>query len=210
MLRTALAVFCCLSPCLADGVAGKWDLTATAPSGREFKLELLLKEDAVTLSGTLSSSRGSLALQEVKLEGNLLSCSFDYEGTYRLRLTASSGALKGSYTAPDGATGKVEALRAVAAGGVLGKWKLVARMPGGRERRAVLNLREENGALAGRVETEEGDGAPIRDASFDSGQLSFSVVTDNGTVSLVFKLEGDVLRGTFKGTDVQGEITGAR
>jgi hypothetical protein len=53
----------------AQDVAGPWNMTYTTHDGVKMSSTLTLKSEGGTLSGTISSARGSVALDEVSVKG---------------------------------------------------------------------------------------------------------------------------------------------
>lgn len=106
-----LLIFLTACVAWAAEVTGTWNLLAEGADGQEYKLELVLESQNGNLSGTISSEQGSLALEDVKLTGNELTYKVPYQGGYVFKLTAEANNMKGTFTSPDGATGKVTATK---------------------------------------------------------------------------------------------------
>jgi hypothetical protein len=64
----ALAL-CTAASAAAQDVVGAWNMTYTTRDGVKMSSTLTLKSEGGTLSGTISSPRGSVALDEVSVKG---------------------------------------------------------------------------------------------------------------------------------------------
>lgn len=74
IMRARLFAASVLAVCIAASVAaqdvtGVWNMTYTTRDGVKMSSTLTLKSEGGTLSGTISSSRGSVALDEVSVKG---------------------------------------------------------------------------------------------------------------------------------------------
>jgi len=208
---------CCIltASVLAAEVSGTWNVTAVSPSGLEYKLYLTLKQEDGKWTGTMSSERGAVPLQDVRVAGDNITYKLVVgEASYEIKLTAADGALKGTYTGPDGASGQVKAVRpaATAPGGVDGKWKLTATSASRPEgMKLILVLTKEGEKWGGSIGPEEGGSAPLSDAVLSGNELSFKVVADPGTYELKLTFTGDTVKGDYKGPEGRtGTLTGKR
>lgn len=57
----------------ANAAAGTWDVVSAPEGGDEVTWKMVIHEDAGKLTGTLSGEEGDFALEDVKLEGEILS-----------------------------------------------------------------------------------------------------------------------------------------
>lgn len=200
MLRILGLVLACAWAAGAADVTGKWNVTAAAPSGREFKAELLLQNEGGKLSGTMSSSQGTFVLEEVKFVGGELSYKVSAGAGYTLKFKVAENSMRGNWTSDDGATGAISATRAgaAAAGGVAGRWKGQAKSSGGREYNIQLEIAEENGKLTGTLGTDEGSVA-LQEASLEGSEFSFKLATDEGTYTVKLAVSENAMKGTYSG-----------
>jgi hypothetical protein len=218
MLRLiALLVISVAALCASD-VSGKWNVTAVAPGGREYKMDLSLKQEGGKWTGMMSSERGSVPLEDVQVAGNNVIYKLAVgESAYLIKLTVADGALKGTFTGPDGTSGEVKAVRAVEVGSgsassVIGRWKMVATSSSRPEgRNLVLDLKNDGGKLTGSIGPEGGDSAAITDAALSGSELTFKVSTGDANYELKMTSSGDSLKGSFKSSEGgTGTITGKR
>lgn len=186
----------------AVDVTGKWDVVAQASGGREYNLELILKEEGGKLTGTLGGPQGVIPLSDVQFAGDQLSFKFSVgEGTYEIKMTAGGKAMKGSYVSPTGATGPVEAKRPAppaAAANIAGKWKLEAKSEA-REHRVTLEFKEDAGKLSGWLTTEQGEVVQLSDIKLEGGDLTFKINVEPGPYELKFTVGEGSMKGTYKG-----------
>jgi hypothetical protein len=68
LVGLALAL-CTAVSAAAQDVVGAWNMTYTTRDGVKMSSTLTLKSEGGTLSGTISSARGSVALDEVSVKG---------------------------------------------------------------------------------------------------------------------------------------------
>lgn len=101
------------APAAADGVAGRWKVTAMTDSGRELKLDIDLKEEAGKWTGSLITPDGmTLPLTEIAASAQDVSFKVPTDqGSFVIKLAREGAEMKGTYTTPDGATGKLTASR---------------------------------------------------------------------------------------------------
>jgi hypothetical protein len=112
MLRTrsvtlALGLFLGIAPAAAaQDVAGAWTMTYATREGVKMSSTLTLKNEGGVLSGTISSPRGSIPLDEVSVKGDAIAFAvirvgfgdrirIDYTGTIKgdtMKLTMKAGA----------------------------------------------------------------------------------------------------------------------
>jgi hypothetical protein len=92
--------------------AGKWNMLAKSQGGREYNIELDLKEDAGKLGGTFTAEGMTLAVEDAKLEGSQLSFKIQTDrGPYTLKLAVEGNSMNGSYAGPEGQSGSLTAKR---------------------------------------------------------------------------------------------------
>ncbi len=212
-IRTTLLALFCSAAALAADVTGAWNMTATTSSGREYKVQLVLKNEDGKLAGTMSSEQGSIVLQELKAEGDELSYKIPAAGGVAIKLTVAGDAMNGTFTAADGATGKVTASRAAAAAkavSVAGHWNCEATSGSGRLYKLQLDLAEEGGKLSGTITRADGS-APIDDAKLEGNQLTFKISADDTVYTVKLTVEGQTLKGSYATpTGEGGKVTGGR
>ncbi len=97
----------------AAGVAGKWKVTAITDSGREMKIDIDLKEEAGKWSGSLITPDGmTIALTEIAATAQDVAFKIPTEmGAFLIKLALDGEGMKGTYTSPDGNSGKLLASR---------------------------------------------------------------------------------------------------
>jgi hypothetical protein len=215
MVRTI--TLCCIltAAAVAADVSGTWNVTAVSSEGREYKLELTLKQEDGKWTGTMSSERGAVPLQKVQVAGDSVNYVLAVgEASYEIKLTAADGVLKGTYTRADGVSGQVKAVRppAAAPGSIDGKWKLTATTASRPEgMNLALHLAKEGEKWTGSIGPEEGGSAAISDAVLTGTDLTFKVVADQGTYELKLTFTGDSVKGSYKGPEGRtGTLTGKR
>lgn len=199
-MRVLLSLLLAAGAYAAD-VVGKWNVTASSPSGREYKLELVIRNNDGKLSGTISSVQGSVDLQDMQLKGDELTYKIPTgEGGYAIKFTVAGDSMKGTYTSADGTTGPAAATRAAATApaGVTGKWKMAAKSNAGRQYDVVLNIASDQGKLSGTLTAPEGT-LPLTDPKLDGDQFSFKLIVDEGSYNIKATLAGDSMKGTYTG-----------
>ena len=196
----------------AADVKGKWSVNAKSQSGREYKLELVVREDAGKLQAILSSDEGSVDLGDVRLEGQDFSFKIPLgESPYLVKLTVAADSMKGTFKAPDGSTGPVTCVRPGAGGAaVAGKWKMTAQMPSGGEMKLDIEIKDESGKLSGTISPADGPVLPLQDVKLEGSELSFKVTADPGTYALKLTVSGNSMSGTFQGPDGSGKLSATR
>jgi hypothetical protein len=103
----ALGLFLAVAPAAAaEDVAGAWTMTCTTREGVKMSSTLTLKNEGGVLSGTISSPRGSVPLDEVSVKGDEIAFAvirvgfgdrirIDYTGTVKggtMKLKMKAGA----------------------------------------------------------------------------------------------------------------------
>ena len=211
-IRTTILALVCLSAAAAGDVTGTWNVTATTPKGREHKVQMVLKDEGGKLVGTMSSEQGSIALQDLKLAGDELSYRIPASGGYVVKLTVAGAEMNGTFTAADGAAGKVTASRAAAAKAVsvAGHWNCDVKSGSGRLYKLQLDLAEEGGKLSGAITRSDGS-APVDDAKLEGNELSFKVAADGTVYTVKLTVEGETLKGSYTSPAGEGgSVTGGR
>ena len=69
LLAGSVLLLCIAASAAAQDVAGAWNMTYTTRDGVKMSSTLTLKSEGGTLSGTIASARGSVALDEVSVKG---------------------------------------------------------------------------------------------------------------------------------------------
>jgi hypothetical protein len=209
-----LLVFLCACVCSAADVSGVWNFTAKTAEGTEYKAELVMKNDGGKLAGTISSTQGSVALEEIKVSGDNLSYTIPYRGGVAVTSKVSANSMKGTFTASDGMNGTIVAARAgaaAAAANVAGAWKLVARPPNGAEVALQLDLTQTQDKLAGTMTLSTGDSATLEGPKLEGEDLTFKVTVNGSTYSVKLKISGTSMKGAFTGPDGStGTLEGGR
>lgn len=102
-----------VAPAASGGVGGRWKVTAITASGREMNVGIDLKEEAGKWTGSLISPDGmTLPLTEIAASAQEVSFKIPTDqGSFVIKLALEGAAMKGTYTTPDGATGKLTAAR---------------------------------------------------------------------------------------------------
>lgn len=211
-MRTTLLTWLCLSAAAAADITGTWDVTATTPSGRERKMQMVLKQEDGKLSGVMSGEQGSVALEEVKFAGGELSFRLPVGGGVVVKATLAGAAITGAYTTPDGDTGKVTASRAAAAKAapVAGHWNCEAKPASGQPFKLQLDLAGEDGKLGGTITRADGS-APLDDVKLEGNGLSFKVSADDTIYTVKLTVGGETLAGSYTTTaGDSGSVTGGR
>ncbi len=212
LIRTTILVLVCLSAAAAGDVIGTWNVTATSSSGRENKVQMVLKDEGGKLVGEMSDEQGSVALEELKIAGDELSYRIPASKGIVVKLTVAGATMNGTFTAADGATGKVTASRAAAAKtvSVAGHWNCEATSSSGREYKLQLDLAEEGGKLSGTITRADGSAA-VDDAKLEGNNLSFKVAADGTVYTVKLTVEGQTLKGSYASpTGEGGSVTGGR
>jgi hypothetical protein len=201
----------------ANDVAGKWDAVAVAPNGREYKIQLEFVNQEGKLGGSMSGPQGSIPLEQVEFNGKELSYGFTIpQGQYKVKLNLEEGTLKGTFTAPDGASGTLSASRAPATAApagpsLAGIWNLTAKDSGGREHKLKLSLKEEEAGLKGHFILSEGETIPVTELKQDGAELTFKVTGRNGLFNVKLAMVGSSLKGTYSGGNGEsGQVEGTR
>ena len=194
-------------------MTGTWNVTATTASGREYKAQMVLKDEGGKLVGEISGEQGPIALQELKVDGDELSYRIPASGGVVVKLTVAGAAMNGTFTAADGAAGKVTASRSAAAAkaaGVAGHWNCEATSSSGRLYKLQLDLAEEGGKLSGTITRADGS-APIDDVKLDGNNLSFKIAADGTVYTVKLTVEGQTLKGSYANAAGEGgSVTGGR
>lgn len=112
MKKTIFLLVLSVCAAFAAGVAGEWDATASFPNGKEYRVVISLRESDGKLEGTVADDRGSVGLEDLKLEGTELSFkATEGNGTFDVKLTVSADSMKGSVKDPAGKMGTLVAVR---------------------------------------------------------------------------------------------------
>ena len=96
-----------------------------------------------------------------------------------------------------------------AAGGVAGEWDNTALTPDGEALKFILKVREEGGKLSGTADDRRG-AMPLIEPKLEDSTLSFKLDYNGARYTLVLKISGDKLEGTYTGEAASGKISGTR
>ncbi len=222
VFRLTLALAASMALGFSADVAGTWKMSADAPDGVH-KFDLVVKEAGGAYTARVQSDEmgGSLDMQEVAFKDGTLTFKLPYGGVglidFKLKVDADS--LKGSFTTPQGDSGTVDGKRdkgaapAAASGAgsvnVTGKWKLVAKAPGGGDIPATLELKQEGSKVSGEISTDAGE-APISDGKVEGSQFSFKIPRGDGTYEVTGTVTGSEYKGEYKGPSGGGTFTASK
>lgn len=207
--RTAIPFFLCTAALAAD-VTGAWNLTATTASGREYKTQMVLTEAEGKLSGTVATGQGTVALEEVKMAGSELSYRIPLAGGVAVKLAVEGAAMQGTFSAPDGTTGKLAASRVPAGAKVAGHWSCEAKTASGQIHKILLDIAEEGGKLSGTATRADGS-APLEELKLEGDRLSFKIAADGTVYTVSLTVDGRTLKGSYStATGATGSVTGTR
>jgi hypothetical protein len=172
---------------------------------------MVLKDEGGKLAGAMSGEQGSFALQELKIEGDELSYRIPASGGVIVKLSVAGAAMNGTFTAADGATGKVTASRSAAKpAGVAGHWNCEVTTGSGRPYKLQLDLTEEGGKLSGAITRSDGS-APLDEVKLEGNNLSFKVAADGTVYTVKLTVEGQTLKGSYANAAGEGgAVTGGR
>jgi hypothetical protein len=194
---------------MAADVTGKWNVTATTNSGREYKFSLELKSDGGKLAGAMTSPDGTYPVQDVQLAGDQLTYKVAVnDGSYNLKFTVAGDSMKGTWTAADGNTGNIVAARA--GGAIAGRWKAVSKSDSGRQREVFIQIGVRDGRAIGTLDSPEGS-VDLTEVKVEGDALSFKIPTDDVTYTVKMTLSDGVLKGNYSATNGEsGSVTATR
>jgi len=207
-MRFLIPILICAGAMAAD-ITGKWNFTATAPSGREHRGALELKSDAGKLSGAMVVPDGTYPIRDIQLTGDQLTYKIPVnENTYAIKLTVAGDSMKGTWTDANGESGPVVLSRAGAA--LAGRWKAVSKSDSGRQREVYLQFVVRDGQASGTLDASEGV-VNLSDVKVEGDALTFKVPTDEVTYTVKLTLAGDTLKGNYTATNGEsGVVTATR
>lgn len=211
-MKLKLTMILTLAFCVSAfaGVVGKWKVAASAPDGNVYNVDLVVKDEGGKPSAVLSSERGEMPLEDVKIAGDDLTFRLVMDmGPIAFKLKADGDKIAGALTLPDGTGGRVTGTRdgaaaapaaaaAAANTSLAGKWKVSTKLPDGGELKVTMEFTETAGTYGGQVTTENGDVAPVTDIKLEGDVFSFKVPTDEGSWAGTGKLAGSEIKGTVK------------
>jgi len=207
LLKTSLAILTLAACAWAAPVTGKWKVTANAPDGNTYNVDLVVKDEGGKLTAVLESERGSMPLQEVALNNDELTFKLVMDmGAIPFKLKVDGDTMKGTLTTPDGASGSVTGKRdgaaapaaaATSAVSAAGTWKVESKDAEGNVMKVSIELKQDGAKLTGQVVVENGDAAPISDGKIEGNAFSFKIQAD-GEFEVMGTVEGDQVKGTFK------------
>jgi hypothetical protein len=208
------------TPAIPVSAAGTWKITVQTPNGPRERT-LVLKQEGSQLSGTITGPMDQVStLQDASLKGKELrfTISFDRNGqtVQRTFVAAVDGdSLTGGIEGGDQRitfTGKRETAPAATAGAA-GSWKLSIMAPD-RTYLPTITMTQQAGKWAGKLVTEQGDTAELKDLMVNGNQLSFGADLDMGGMVIHLKfsgsLDGDKLKGTMEANGSTLPTTGDR
>ena len=203
---------------------GTWKSSFSTPDGQTIESTFTLTRDGDKLSGIVVGRNGNdLPLDEVKLTGDQLSFKLIRERngekvTTKVAAKLSGDNLKGKLETNYGGedrTADWEAKRVKAAtvaavsasADATGSWKYTITLEGGEAMNLVLNLKQEGGAVSGKVSVGDFE-APITEGKVTGDAISFKIPVDtNGqkfTSTYKGILSGDAIKGKIH-SDYGGE-----
>jgi hypothetical protein len=98
LAAAALAIFGAGLLVAANAATGSWEVVSTPEGGDEVIWKMVIKEDAGKLTGTLSGEEGDFTLEDVKLEGEILSFKVTIdEQTYTVEARLSDSKFQGVF-----------------------------------------------------------------------------------------------------------------
>jgi hypothetical protein len=93
-------------------LVGRWNVVAKFSAEREVKAMLELSDNGGKLGGTVATGGDSAPIEDVKLEGDLLSFKVSSDaGAYKLKLTVADSGMTGTVEMPNGSTGQLSITR---------------------------------------------------------------------------------------------------
>lgn len=85
IMNLILSIISFLAFTIADDFTGTWAYTVNSPDGQVIKANFEFSQEDGTYTGKITSDQGELPLKDLKIEGNNMSCHFDYTG-YRVEV----------------------------------------------------------------------------------------------------------------------------
>lgn len=96
----------------AQGLVGRWKMISTTESGDTVNWTLLMKQDGMTWSATVSSQEGEAPAKELKVDGESVHMKTPYNGaTYDIDLKLEGDKLTGKWSG-NGDSGLTKGTRA--------------------------------------------------------------------------------------------------
>ncbi len=199
------------TPAVPVSADGTWKITVQTPNGPRERT-LILKQEGSQLSGTITGPMDQVsALQDVSLKGKELrfTVSFDRNGQTVQRTfvaAVASDSLTGGIEGGDQKitfTGKRETapVAPAATAGAAGTWKLSIMAPD-RTYLPTITVTQRAGKWAGKLVTERGNTAELKDLVVNGNQLGFTADLDTGGMVIHLKfsgtLDGDKLKGMME------------
>ena len=80
MITLLVAVSCKATKKMAYTPVGSWDYKVTGTPQGDVEGTMILTKTGDSYSGTMTAMGGSIDLDDVKIEDNKLTCTFDYQG----------------------------------------------------------------------------------------------------------------------------------
>src|SRR5689334_12611862 len=210
MFRTLLSIlFFSFYAAGAADVAGKWAVSATGPDGRDYRPFLEFSRRGGSLTGSMIAPHGGpVALQDLRLQDGRLTFRVPFgDAVYQVKFTVSDKSMDGTYTAPDGSSGPVHAVRADNSSRIAGAWKGRAKGNTGQDRDFRLELLDAGGKITGTVTIHEGD-LPVENAKLEGDRLTFQLTVDDGTYHIELTVGDNTMKGSYSGPGGEtGEIS---
>lgn len=207
-MKLIAAVLFAAAALAAANPAGRWNLTAQTPAGKEYKLGLTLKNDGGKWTGEMDSERGSVPLSELQVTDTSISYKIDVgDAAYTIKLELTGDSAKGTFAGSNGANGPVNGSRegaAAPATSFAGEWKGTAKTSKGKQYNVRLTLRETEGKWTGNLATDEGE-VGLANIKAEKTDLTFDIPLDDGTYQVKMSMAGTSAKGTFSGP---GDVTG--
>ena len=93
--------------------------------------------------------------------------------------------------------------------GPSGTWDCTATTPNGEDHPFTLKVAKTEGKLEVIITGDQGD-IKVPDPKLEGDTLEFRIQVDAGSFEIRMNFKGDVLEGTWKGTEVDGKMKGKR
>jgi len=91
----------------------------------------------------------------------------------------------------------------------IGEWSCTATTPNGERVPWTLLVQREEGKLAATIKSHRGE-LKAHNTRLEQDTLVFSVKVGEGEFEISLRIEGDQLKGNWKGTDASGAMVGSR
>ncbi len=184
------------------GVGGTWKCVGKREGRPDTEFKLALTQSGAAVTGTASRGDEGADIRNGSFKDGKLSFQIQIgEGSIGFEASLSGDKLSGTVSQPNGMKfnweGTREGRAPAASTGVVGTWKLAAKTGEGSVP-FTLALKQEGGALAGKVVLADGRICDLNNISFADPALKFTVVAPEGNFELEGKLDGDKLSGSYQ------------